>query len=42
MKEFLEIKNKILESDNIVVISHVNPDGDAVGAGLALTLGLRK
>lgn len=42
MKEFLEIKNKILESDNIVVISHVNPDGDAVGAGLALTLGLKK
>lgn len=42
MNTFLEIKNKILEGNNIVVISHVNPDGDAIGAGLALTLGLRK
>ena len=42
MNTFLEIKNKILEGKNIVVISHVNPDGDAIGAGLALTLGLRK
>ena len=42
MREFLEIRDKILESDNIVVVSHVNPDGDAIGSGLALTLGLRK
>lgn len=42
MNTFLEIKNKILEGNSIVVISHVNPDGDAIGAGLALTLGLRK
>ena len=42
MREFLEIRDKILESDNIVVVSHVNPDGDAIGSGLALILGLRK
>lgn len=42
MREFLEIRDKILKSDNIVVVSHVNPDGDAIGSGLALTLGLRK
>ena len=42
MNTFLEIKNKIFSEDNIVVISHVNPDGDAIGSGLALTLGLKK
>lgn len=42
MNTFLEIKDKIFSEDNIVVISHVNPDGDAIGSGLALTLGLKK
>lgn len=42
MNTFLEIKDKIFSEDNIVVISHVTPDGDAIGSGLALTLGLKK
>lgn len=42
MNNFIDIKNKIQESKNIVVTAHVNPDGDAIGAGLALTLGLKK
>jgi phosphoesterase RecJ-like protein len=42
LNTFLEIKDKIFSEDNIVVISHVNPDGDAIGSGLALTLGLKK
>jgi phosphoesterase RecJ-like protein len=34
-REF-EIWNKIQESDNIVLISHVNPDGDALGSSLSM------
>lgn len=37
-----EIKEKIEQSDNIIIVGHVNPDGDTVGAGLALLLGLEK
>lgn len=33
---------KIEESKNIIISSHVNPDGDAIGSGLGLFLGLRK
>ena len=29
---------KIEESKNIIISSHVNPDGDAVGSGLSLFL----
>ena len=32
---------KIEESKNIIISSHVNPDGDAVGSGLSLFLALR-
>ncbi|WP_300358284.1 bifunctional oligoribonuclease/PAP phosphatase NrnA [Fusobacterium sp.] len=32
---------KLEESKNIVITSHVNPDGDAVGSGLGLFLALR-
>lgn len=42
MKEFLEIKKRIEKSSKIGITSHVNPDGDAIGAGLALTLTLTK
>ena len=35
-----EIKEKIDQSNNIIIVGHVNPDGDTVGAGLALLLGL--
>lgn len=37
-----EIKEKIEQSDNIIIVGHINPDGDTVGAGLALLLGLEK
>lgn len=37
-----QLKNKIENSKRIVVIGHVSPDGDTIGSGLALTLGLEK
>ncbi len=37
-----DIKEKIQESNSIIIAGHVNPDGDTVGAGLALLLGLEK
>lgn len=40
--KFINIKNKILESQKIIVTAHINPDGDAIGAGLSLTLALKK
>lgn len=36
-----DIKDRIASSQNIIITGHINPDGDAVGAGLALMLGLR-
>lgn len=39
MKKILEEFNK---ANRILVTGHVNPDGDCVGAGLALMLGLNK
>lgn len=42
MNNFQEIKNKIEKSNYIIVTAHINPDGDAIGAGLALTLALKK
>ncbi|MGL4628939.1 DHH family phosphoesterase [Cetobacterium sp.] len=36
----IEIKDKIEQSSNIIIAGHINPDGDTVGAGLALLLGL--
>lgn len=42
MNNFLEIKKKIQESKNILITSHVNPDGDAIGSGLALMAGIKK
>jgi len=33
---YKKIWNKIEESNNIVLISHVNPDGDALGSSLAM------
>ena len=42
MESFLNIKNKIVESKKILITSHVNPDGDAIGAGLALLAGIEK
>ena len=39
---FEKIIEKIRESERIIIVSHVNPDGDAVGAGLGLLLALHK
>lgn len=36
LKDIKELKNLIEDSDNILLISHINPDGDAIGAQLAL------
>jgi phosphoesterase RecJ-like protein len=38
-QQILELVNK---SNKILVLTHVNPDGDALGSILALSLGLRK
>lgn len=43
MKEnFLKIKKEIEKYNNIVLTAHVNPDGDAIGSGLALFISLKK
>lgn len=46
MKAFLEnfkkIKYTIEKNQNIILTAHVNPDGDAVGSGLALLLALKE
>lgn len=42
MNSFDEIKSKIESSRYILVTTHINPDGDAIGAGLSLTLALQK
>jgi len=39
---FENIISKIEESERILITSHINPDGDAVGAGLGLFLALNK
>lgn len=36
LQEFEQIKNLILRSNNIAIISHKGPDGDTIGANLAL------
>jgi phosphoesterase RecJ-like protein len=38
----IEIKNKIDQAQHILVVSHVRPDGDAIGSTLALGLALLK
>jgi len=39
---YKEIWNKIKDSDNILLISHINPDGDALGSALSLYPVLKK
>ncbi len=41
MQNLKKIINKITASNRIAVISHVSPDGDAVGSSLALAIALR-
>ena len=40
--EYDNIKELVSNSRSVVVTSHYNPDGDAIGAALAMTLMLRK
>lgn len=42
MSPLQQIVNLIKQSENILVLGHANPDGDAIGSALALTLALRK
>ena len=42
MKEIAAIKDVLKDHENIVITSHRNPDGDAVGSSLALMHWLRK
>jgi len=42
MDTLVKIYNKIKESNQIIITSHVNPDGDAIGAGLGLLLSIKK
>lgn len=36
------IKEEILESKSIVILTHEVPDGDAVGSSLAMYMGLKQ
>ena len=40
--ELTEIINKINETDDIVLLVHENPDGDAIGSIIALNIALKK
>ncbi len=42
MKNIIDAKNLILNSDSIVLSAHTNPDGDAIGSTYALYLALKK
>ncbi len=42
MNNFQELKDKITQSKNIIIFSHVNPDGDTLGSNLALSLMIEK
>lgn len=42
MNEIEKMNTKIESAKDIVIMGHINPDGDAIGAGLALTLALEK
>jgi len=42
MQKMNEIKNAITAASDIIIITHVNPDGDAIGSSLALQTALKK
>ncbi|MCK5391490.1 MAG: bifunctional oligoribonuclease/PAP phosphatase NrnA, partial [Deltaproteobacteria bacterium] len=42
MNELEKVLNLIGESNRVLITSHQNPDGDALGSMLALGLGLEK
>lgn len=39
--KFQEIQKEIIEADRIILTAHINPDGDAVGSGLAMYIALK-
>lgn len=39
---FSELKNKIEQAENIIIFSHVSPDGDTLGSNIALSLMIEK
>ena len=39
---FLQLKDKIEQAENIIVFSHVSPDGDTLGSNLAISLMIEK
>lgn len=42
MKNIDKIKQAIEASDNIMIVSHVNPDGDTIGSNLALKIFIKE
>lgn len=42
MQGFNRARKKILEAKDIVIASHINPDGDSIGSLLSLGLGIEK
>ncbi|MDK2823062.1 MAG: bifunctional oligoribonuclease and phosphatase NrnA [Clostridia bacterium] len=42
MEDILKIKDLILESEEITIVSHYHPDGDTLGSQIALALGLEQ
>ena len=39
---FSQLKEKIEQAENIIVFSHVSPDGDTLGSNLAISLMIEK
>lgn len=37
-----EAASRLLKTDNILILTHKNPDGDAIGSGIAIALALRQ
>ena len=37
-----EAAARLLEADNILILTHKNPDGDAIGSGIAIALALQQ
>ncbi len=37
-----EAARRLLSADNILILTHKNPDGDAIGSGIAIAKGLRQ
>ncbi|MFZ7104644.1 MAG: DHH family phosphoesterase [Peptococcaceae bacterium] len=42
MEQILKIRDRLLECDEITIISHFHPDGDTIGSQLALAIGLEQ